>query len=724
MAQMMGMNIIARLLRVIGLSLVMLLALAALSAPTGIEASSPLPDQIAHSEMMEPFTPTGHFVAVLTPTDQWNNEIPVVASPSLDNPGVIFASFQATGSSQNTMLRSMDGGQHWNTIQLPAPAYHAELVLSSDFAQDHTVFGAFGSAIYKSTDSGSQWSLLSQPPVAGIDLLRMSPNYTTDHTMFVGSYGGGVYRSTNSGLSWTFITTDTAPYVTDLEVSPGYPADPTVFISIYNDGIFRSGNGGLTWTHLSAPQFSPDFRITLSPDFDTDNTLFVGANGISDGGAFRSNTRGDSWTPIKGGAYTHLVVVSPNFVEDRTVIIGGGYWPPYISEDAGDTWYPMSGIPGLGAYGQKHNLVLAYEGGRLLPIASTNQTIYRYQWPTLGVSSILALVEPGNTGLVTVSMPLSVDEPAQAYWTASEDAAWLSVTPMSGTMPSTLTLVVDAAQVTDTIWTSLTLDTQWSLRQTETITVPVGAMVVRSRTYLPVVSKSRTGIYGRVTENGVTAAGIPLELRFYNGSAWSTLASTTTQIGGWFAFNTAPSLGAGQGYYVRYQNTTGTGRVWTWHTRALTTYAAGSSAHIGDFDIADIGLIAPANNAAVSLPHTFQWLPRAATPSDSYEFDLYAPNTGSPYFYTDPLLGYVGSYTLNALPVGFQIGQAYAWEIWVYSPDGGYGISFLPRMVSFTNNGKMVQRSMPYDHARLVTPRRAPWLLDLEQSPVAEHRQR
>ncbi len=139
-----------------------------------------------------------------------------MASPSLDDQGVVFASFQATGSSQNKLLRSIDGGRHWETIQLPAPAYHAELVLSTNFDQDHTVFGAFGNAIYKSTDSGSQWALLSQPPVTGIDLLRLSPNYTTDHTLFVGSYGGGVYRSTNSGLNWTFITTDTAPYVTDL----------------------------------------------------------------------------------------------------------------------------------------------------------------------------------------------------------------------------------------------------------------------------------------------------------------------------------------------------------------------------------------------------------------------------------------------------------------------------------------------------------------------------
>ncbi len=123
-----------------------------------------------------------------------------------------------------------------------------------------------------------------------------------------------------------------------------------------------------------------------------------------------------------------------------------------------------------------------------------------------------------------------------------------------------MTLVVDVAQVTDTIWTSLTLDTQLSLRQTGIITVPVGAMLVRGRAYLPLVSTPRPGIHGRVTEDGVPVAGIPLDLRFYNGTAWSSLATTYTQADGWFTFANMPGLSAGQGYYVRYQNTTGAGR--------------------------------------------------------------------------------------------------------------------------------------------------------------------
>ncbi len=440
----------------------------------------------------------------------------------------------------------------------------------------------------------------------------------------------------------------------------------------------------------------------------------------ADGGAFRSNDRGDSWTPIKGGSYTHLVVVSPNFAKDQTVVIGGAVdgAPPSISEDAGATWYPLSDLPGVGTYGHTNNLTLSYEHGVLLPIASTHQTIYRYHWPSLGLSSILAFSEPGNTLPLTISVPLNPDSTTQTNWAASENAAWLSLSPLSGTLPATLTLFADVAQLTGTTWTPLRLQTQWSLRQTETITIPVGVMPIRGRVYLPLIFRPRPGIYGRVTESGVPAAGIPLELRFYNGSTWSSIASTNTQSDGWFAFTSAPSLSSGQSYYVRYQNMTGANRLWTWHTRILDTFVAGSSSYMGDFDVANISLLSPANNVSVSLPRIFQWSIRPATPSDTYEFNLYAPSTGSPHFYTDPPLGYLGSYTLNTLPAGFNVGQDYAWEIWAYSPDGGYGISYETRMISFTNRGQVDRSSVGYHLQQFEGKIPGQRWLDFERRPV------
>jgi hypothetical protein len=180
---------------------------------------------------------------------------------------------------------------------------------------------------------------------------------------------------------------------------------------------------------------------------------------------------------------------------------------------------------------------------------------------------------------------------------------------------------------------------------------------------------------------------VPLSLRFYNGSSWSTLATTTTAADGTYSFTGVPSLGSGQGYYVRYQNTAGTvGRLWLWNTRVLTSYTAGSNIAIGNFDIADITLVSPAGGSTVALPYTFQWTRRAATPSDSYELDLYDYYDGDPYAYTGPL-GYVGSFTINGLPTGFSPWVPYVWTIWAYSPDGGAGLAYWSNYVTFSNTG-------------------------------------
>jgi hypothetical protein len=220
--------------------------------------------------------------------------------------------------------------------------------------------------------------------------------------------------------------------------------------------------------------------------------------------------------------------------------------------------------------------------------------------------------------------------------------------------------------------------------------------------FLPVVQKPRPGLFGRVTYNGHPAPGVFLELRFYNGSVWSTMASTTTASDGSYAFLGIPSLRPGQEYYVRYRNFAGTpGRLWVWSTRELTTYSADSTVAIGDFDIADIYLVSPPPGAAVSLPYTFQWIRRPATPSDSYEFDIYDPTDGDPYGYTSPL-GYVSGYTVTGLPAGFSSGVPYAWEIWVHNPDGGVGISYDTRFVTFTNLGFQAISGLAAVEARLL----------------------
>ena len=199
----------------------------------------------------------------------------------------------------------------------------------------------------------------------------------------------------------------------------------------------------------------------------------------------------------------------------------------------------------------------------------------------------------------------------------------------------------------------------------------------------PVVVPVTQGIQGSVTLNGIPIANILLDLAFYNGASWSAIATTATNAEGIYLFENPPSLGGGQMYSVIYQNTEATpGRLWIWATQALSSYSAGTSVEMGNFDIAEIALVSPPNGAYIGLPFTFHWAPRLATPTDSYEFNLYDLDDGFPYYYS-PMLGHAGSYTLTGLPGGFVMDYPYVWEIWVYSPNGGIGISYEARYVVF-----------------------------------------
>ena len=211
--------------------------------------------------------------------------------------------------------------------------------------------------------------------------------------------------------------------------------------------------------------------------------------------------------------------------------------------------------------------------------------------------------------------------------------------------------------------------------------------------YLPLVYRAPSTIYGRVTDNGASAPGVSLTLWFYDGSNWSSEGVTITDSNGGYRFIGIPALLKDQKYFVEFYNTSDPSRLWAWETRQLTSFSAGSVVNIGNFDIAEIVLSSPPSGATVSLPQTFQWAQRPATPSDSYEFDLYEdcnpPREDCPVWWTDPPLGYVGSYNLTGLPQGFVPHTQYWWEIWVYDPDGGSGLSFDARAVTFNNTGLM-----------------------------------
>jgi hypothetical protein len=223
-----------------------------------------------------------------------------------------------------------------------------------------------------------------------------------------------------------------------------------------------------------------------------------------------------------------------------------------------------------------------------------------------------------------------------------------------------------------------------------------------SNVFLPVITYTPSkGIYGHVTFGNLGSwPDVPLDLRFYNGSEWSTIASTTTDNDGNYSFKDIPGLLAGQRYYVRFLNTEAPGYLFTWRTLPITNYTTGQEVHAGDFSIAGIGLFSPYAGQQTSLPVDFRWGLRPGYTTDSYELNLFEPQTGTPYFYTDPSLGFVENYTLHNLPPGFEYGPWYVWNVWVYGPNGSaegdWGISYWSYYVRF----------FAISHSELVLERR------------------
>jgi hypothetical protein len=213
--------------------------------------------------------------------------------------------------------------------------------------------------------------------------------------------------------------------------------------------------------------------------------------------------------------------------------------------------------------------------------------------------------------------------------------------------------------------------------------------------FVPLVMENHTlGIYGLVTDRGKPAANVQVALRRYDGKTVATIATDTTDASGLYSFTGAPTLTAGQEYYVWYSNAENNpNRLISWVTPSLESYSTGKAAQGGSFDIANVALIAPAQAGSTGLPATFTWTPRPASKTDSYELHIYHQNAANQrdlWWWSNPF-GYKGSFTLPALPVSksppgipFQAGVQVYWDLWVHAPDGGVGFSRAAHRFSFT----------------------------------------
>ncbi len=347
---------------------------------------------------------------------------------------------------------------------------------------------------------------------------------------------------------------------------------------------------------------------------------------------------------------------------------------------------PINGTLGQAAFTNATSDTLALEGSDKLVDHATSQPGqplgYTIRISNAGASSIpnVVITDTLPAELTFANGTLTATDGSVGY--ASGVITWTGSVNAGGAV----TIQFEAASLPGESLGTVITNTAVISGNGELISRSATTTLAPATIFLPFVSEPPappSGIHGHVTFKGAPASGVFLELRHFDGNSFSTTLSTNTDGKGFYDFASAPSLPAGQYYYVRYLNQSDSSRISFWGTAEIKAYAAGSSIAAGDFDLANVPLVAPNPGATVSLPAPFQWTARAATPTDSYQLSLFDPS-GSAFGQTNPL-GYVNGIILTSVPNTFHAGTPYGWFVAINSPDGGYGESYYYRQVTFTN---------------------------------------
>ncbi len=195
--------------------------------------------------------------------------------------------------------------------------------------------------------SYNQLSLIATE-ISNIVDLASSPNYSQHNTLFMLTLGSehSLWRSLNSGARWERVFTTTLANVDSvnlIELSPQYGnVSQVVFlagISNSNPAIWKSTDNGQNFTCRSAP-FPIDIWAVVN-----DNTLFAGSfDAINNRGLIYSTT--DSGltysTPVVASDHPlNSIALSPNYQQDKTILIGSNDGWVYRSNDNGASFEPL-----------------------------------------------------------------------------------------------------------------------------------------------------------------------------------------------------------------------------------------------------------------------------------------------------------------------------------------------------------------------------------------------
>jgi len=290
------------------------------------------------------------------------------------------------GTASSQVYLSTDGGSNWTRSSKPPTGQSQTWVLMApDFADSGKVYAATSgteSAFSISQDGGLTWNQtgIIDTGLSTILDLALSPNYSQDNTLFVLTWGGkhSLWRNLNGGTRWERVFTSALANVDSIDkvkLSPNYDSSEVVFIvgdGGGNPAIWKSTDNGQTFARRTT--YDPTTGATFTADIwaVVDDTIlfaggFDGANGMvygSTNSGFFYTTRAEA-----GSQSLNSIVLSPDYEEDETILVGNTNGWVYWSNDNGISFEPLP--PDASSAPLTGSVTVAFD-----PEYSQNKTVY------------------------------------------------------------------------------------------------------------------------------------------------------------------------------------------------------------------------------------------------------------------------------------------------------------------------------------------------------------
>ena len=214
--------------------------------------------------------------------------------------------------------------------------------------QNHStlIAGSRDSLLFRSDDSGVSWRLMPFPDGTPGTFNALMIHPTEDGHFYAGLDAGnsgasGVYESKDGGEHWRALPDVAGLRVESLAMWPG---DPKIMAAGTSKGVFLTQNGGEAWQRVSRENDGEMQDITaLAFDPKDSKNLYAGTPHLP----WKTVDGGETWHSIATGLIDDSDIFSIRVNPDHPqVVLASACSGIYRSENGGDSWVKIQGIPG------------------------------------------------------------------------------------------------------------------------------------------------------------------------------------------------------------------------------------------------------------------------------------------------------------------------------------------------------------------------------------------